>query len=348
MHLFFMFIILLSGLVMGALATPAQAIQLGQKTTVVNPTVIEELSLPAADNWAFQLEYSWNHEKEYLASYRQYLYRWREQTIQLQIGKDINHNAKLAAGILQGSVNQYSLLFEDYDFQLKRQGAYLQYQHEFSPALQTQIRFRYETFEQNGSSYYQLDGTEDLLTGHAQVNWHDHNDWIRFHYVRERDTEPIYDLDNNRAALNIKAQNLTGLSWGHALNRHIESVASLYYESYGSDRPNQWNTNLQLIWHVLPQLNMAFGSGYYTEENELITNLTAHWEQRITNWLQLEFEYQLEHASQENSLLHQGELFFSAHLRQQLYWVLQLSGGKETLDDKDYFFSANSTLLWRF
>lgn len=347
MHFFFA-LTFFASLIMGALLSPAHAVQFGHDEADSNMAAVEDSSLPAADSWSLRVEYDWNHEKEYLASYRRYLYRWREQTMQVQVGKDINSYSNLAVGILQGSLSQYSLIFNDYDFQLERRGAFLQYQNDVSPTLQTQVRFRYETFEQEGNSFYQLDGTEHLLTGHAQVNWHGHSDRIRFSYVRERDTEPVYDVDSNRAALNIKAQNLTGLAWTHVLNQQVESVASLYYERYGSDRSNQWNANLQLIWYVLPQLSMALGSGYYTEEKEIISNLTAHWQQRITDWLQVELEYQLEHASEEKSLLHQGQVLFSTGLRQQLYWMVQLTGGKETLDDKDYYYSANTSLLWRF
>lgn len=344
---FFFALTLFSSIIIGFLAAPTYAVQFDYDEAATR-TSVEADSLPSADSWSLQIEYDWNHEKEYLASYQQYLYRWREQTFQLRVGKDINNKSKFAAGILQGSVSQYSLIFEDYDFQLERQGAYLEYQHELTPALQALFRFRYETFEQKANGFYQLNGTEQLMTGYAQVNWQGLDDWIRFSYVRERDTEPVFDVDSNRAVLNIKAQNLTGLSWGHALNQQIESVTSIYYENYGSNRPNQWNTNLQLIWHALPQLSMALGGGYYTEEKEIISNLTAHWQQLITNWLQLEIEYQLEHASEEKSLLHQGQFIFNARLGPQLYWVLQLTGGRETLEDKDFYYSANNTLLWRF
>lgn len=302
----------------------------------------------ADDNWLLRLSYNWNQEKEYLPAFQRYLYRWNEQTLQLQAGRDLQNNSHLAVGVVRGEIRQYSLIYQDYDFQLRRQGIYLLYQTDISSVISSDVQLRYESFERNGSGFYQLGDNDDLLTGYARVSWHGQNNRLDFNYVRERDPDPVYDFNSGRAALNIEAQTLTGISWGHAHTRQLESVISLYYESYGSLRPNQWNPNLQLIWQALPQLGLALGSGYFTEEEEFITNLTVNWQRRLTERVQLEVEYQLEHASEEKSLLHQGQVLFLTSLNRQWYWLVQLTAGQETLDDEDRFFSAISSLSFQF
>lgn len=317
-----------------------------------NNQPLAPLASPSArasgDNWLVRLNYNWNREKEYLPALERHIYRWQEQTVSLHAGRDLDADSHLAVGVLRGNIRQYSLIYRDYDFQLRRQGVYVQYQKDFSPAMRSDVQLRYESFARSGSSFYPLGDNDELLTGYARFSWHGQRNRLDVSYVRERDPDPVYDLDSGRAALNIEAQTLVGMNWGHALTPVLESVVSLYHESYGSLRPNQWNPNVQLIWQARPHLSLALGSGYFTEEEELVTNLTANWQHQLTRRLQLEVEYQLEHASEEQSLLHQGQVLFLTSIRSQWHWVVQVTAGQETLDDEDRFFHVISSLSFRF
>lgn len=304
----------------------------------------------ALSGWILRSDYFSLYDKQYLEEFDQYLYRWREQTVQLQARHNFGSNRSLSFGVLDGSIRQYSLVFDDYDFRLRRRGLFAQIHTSLYPGLTLQTRLRYETFDNDGSGYYRLDKPEELLTGFAVLTRHMHRSWLSLSYSRERDPEPVYDLDSGRAELNIGAQELSGINYGHRLGSATELVASVYYEAYASDRPAQWNGNLHLLWHpaFMPQFQVAAGSGYYTQERETIFNTTLNWKQPLSAKLALEFEYQLEHAVRDNSLLHQGEVFITTRLGHNWTFSLQLTGGQEYGEDEDRFVQLAGSIQWVF
>jgi len=309
-------------------------------------------NVPNADSsgWILRSDYFYLHDKQYLEEFDQYLYRWREQTVQLQARHDFGSNRSLSLGVLDGSIRQYSLVFDDYDFKLQRRGVFAQIHMSLHPSLTLQTRIRYETFDNDGPGYYRLDKRKELVTGFAVLTRHMRRAWFSLSYSRERDPEPVYDLNTGRAELNIGAQELSGINYGRRLGAATELVASVYYEAYASDRPDQWNGNLQLLWHpaFMPQFQASAGSGYYTRERETIFNTTLKWKQPLNARLALEFEYQLEHAVRDNSLLHQGEMFVNTRLGKNWTLSLQLTGGQEYGEDEDRFIQLAGSVQWVF
>lgn len=289
--------------------------------------------------WNLRTDYYYLHDKQYLEELDQFLYRWSEQTLQLQARRELSPNQSLSFGVLDGTIRQYNLVFDDYDFQLQRRGIFAQIHMPLRPDLILQTRVRYETFDNDGSGYYRVDERKELLTGFAVLTWQLQRAWLSLSYSRERDPEPIYAEDTGRVELNIAAQELSGVNYGWRLNRTMELVASVYYEAYASARPDQWNGNMQLLWQpsFLPQLQWATGAGYYTQERETILNTTLAWKQPLSSKLALEFEYQLEHAGRDNSLLHQGEVFVTTRVGKNWTISLQLTGGQEYGEDEDRF-----------
>ena len=300
--------------------------------------------------WNLRLDYNFINDKEYLPAEERFLSRWEEWTVQAQAGRRLSPEQQLSVGVLNGRIRQYSLVFRDNDFQLQRRGVFFQLQSLLVGPLSAQLRLRYEEFSNQGSGYYRLDDKTSLVTGFALLSWRFDADWLSFSYSRERDPDPVFDVANNRVALNIEAQELTGLSWGHALGRDWETALSVYYERYGTTQPDQWNGNLQLLWHPSqqPQLEISLGSGYYTEEEETITNLTIGWKQPLGPRLALDLEYQLEHAVREGSLLNQGELLLSSRWGKQLTLALRTTAGTECGDDEDRFVQLAATMNWVF
>lgn len=304
----------------------------------------------ALSGWILRSDYFFLYDKQYLEEFDQYLYRWREQSVQLQARRNFGSNRSLSFGVLDGSIRQYSLVFDDYDFKLQRRGIFAQIHTSLHPGTILQARIRYETFDNDGSGYYRLDKPKELLTGFAVLTRHMQRTWFSLSYSRERDPEPVYDLDSGRAELNIGAQELSGINYGHRLGSATELVASVYYEAYASDRPDQWNGNLQLLWKpaTMPQFQASAGSGYYTRERETIFNTTLNWKQPLNASLALEFEYQLEHAVRDNSLLHQGEVFVTTRLGKNWTFSLQLTGGQEYGEDEDRFVQLAGSVQWVF
>jgi hypothetical protein len=309
-------------------------------------------NLPNADSsgWILRSDYFYLHDKQYLEGLDQYLYRWREQTVQLQARRNFRSDLSISLGALDGSIRQYSIVFDDYDFRLERRGIFAQMQTALYKNLTLQTRIRYETFDNDGLGYYRLDKRKELLTGFAVLTWQMQQSWLSLSHSRERDPEPVYDLNTGRAELNIGAQELSGINYGRRLGAATELVTSVYYEAYASDRPDQWNGNLQLLWHpaFMPQFQISAGSGYYTRERETIFNTTLNWKQPLNARLALEFEYQLEHAVRDNSLLHQGEVFVTTRLGENLTLSLQLTGGQEYGEDEDRFIQLAGSIQWVF
>lgn len=300
--------------------------------------------------WDLSLDGKFSSDREFLPGIERVVSRWEEWTVQLQAGRRLNSNRQLSVGVLNGVISQYSLIFHDYDFRLERRGVFLQLQTPLPGSLNATGRLRYEEFRNRGKGYYQLDGPTSLVTGYATLSRQFEKNWLSLSYSRERDPDPVYDSLNHRVALNIKAQELSGLSWGRALGKSLESVVSLYYERYGTSQPNQFNANLQLLWHPqrIPRLELSLGNGYYTEEKETISNLTGSWKQPLSSRTALELEYQLEYAQREGALLHQGGLRLSSRWGRHLQLALKTILGAEFGDDKDRFTQVSALLNWIF
>lgn len=301
-------------------------------------------------SWKIRADGFYLYDKQYLETIGKYLYRWREHTAQLQAVAQYGKGRKLGIGVLDGEITQYSLIFHDNDFKLQRRGIFVQAETYLGRNLQLQARLRYETFDNNGSGYYRLLKREELFTGFGVLTWDSGLDWVSLSFSRERDPEPVYVADTNRADLNIAAQELSGIIWGHRFDSAWELVTSIYYEAYGSNRPDQWNGNMQLLYRVprLPQLQLGLGTGYYTQERETVTNLSANFRQVLSSDIALELEYQMEHAVRDNSLLHQGEVLLSVRILDDLVFALQLSAGQEYGEDEDRFVQLNASLQYSF
>jgi len=94
------------------------------------------------------------------------------------------------------------------------------------------------------------------------------------------------------------------------------------------------------------QVNL--GSGYYTEEEETIVNLTTRYQWQPWQQLQIQLEYQLEYSEKEDSWLNQGDLLLNWPITEQLSMTLRTQYGAETGGDKDTIFFTQASFNWNF
>ncbi|MBN2644561.1 MAG: hypothetical protein JXR59_03685 [Desulfuromonadaceae bacterium] len=276
-------------------------------------------------------------ETEYLPEIKGDLYAWQEESVELRFRTRMQEN-QLSFGIEQGRIEQKNLFFHDTDFDLDRRSVAVGWERVWSPTLSSALSVRCEEYaDHDGQSYYRLGHDKQLWTGQAILRYRQPSWWGELSYSRERDPEPVYDLISDRAALNLRAQELTGINLGWLWNREWETVAGLYYEAYGSHRPDQLNYTVQTLYRPLgfKELTAALGAGYYTEEQETIVNLTLRYSKTLSQQLALEGEYQLEYSDDEQSWLNQG----LASVRWKIAAAWQLRGtieySRESGEDRD-------------
>lgn len=318
-------------------------------SSVLPPTV--QVSTP---DWyqGFNLStgYTWLEETEYLPEIDADSYIWKERNFQVQLSKTIS-SGRFGFGYIDGTIKQENELYNDTDFALTRKAPFALFDWRFSDKLQTRLRVRYEEYSDDGQSgFYQLGSDQNLWTGYGLISYVESKWWVNVSHSRERDPEPIYDAVNDRVALDISAQELSGLTFGWLWNQQWETSAAVYYEAYGSARPDQFNYTAQVThkptW--LPQLQAALGVGYYTEENDILVNVTLNYRKQLFKDLAVQLEYQLEYSDDEQSLLNQGQLILGYALTKQLNLTVSTEYGKESGDDHDDSLFMVAGLNYRF
>ncbi|MDY0190851.1 MAG: hypothetical protein RBR22_08965 [Desulfuromonas sp.] len=303
-----------------------------------------------AQGYNFSSGYTWLDETEYLPEIAADSYIWQERNFQVQLSKSIG-TGRLGFGYIDGTIKQKNEIYNDTDFALTRKAPFALLDWRFSEKLQTRVRVRYEEYSDDGrAGFYQLGSDENLWTGYAMVSYVESRWWVNVSHSRERDPEPIYDAANDRVALDISAQALSGLTFGWLWSPQWEAAAAVYYEAYGSDRPDQFNYTVQVThkptW--LPQLQAALGVGYYTEEVDTLINLTLNYHKQLYKDLSMQVEYQLEYSDDEQSLLNQGRLLLSYALTSQFSVTASTEYGKESGDDQDDSLFVVASVDYRF
>jgi len=295
--------------------------------------------------------YSFQHEEEYAPSIGRDLATWEEQAMNVQVSKSWGQGKTLALGWLESTIYQKNEIYGDVDFSLKRRAPFVHFSWPLFQDASMAIRVRDEKFtDDDESGYYQIDGSEHIITGYLALAYRGDGYWANFNYSREREPDPVIDLTSGRSALNIEVKELTGFSGGVALAPTWELGTSLYYEQYGSDREDQLNPNIQIShWFPwLPGARVSLGYGYYSEEYENITNLTASYQWQPRQDLQFRFEYQLEYSSEEDSLLNQGDILMTWNIVDRLSFVLRADYSQESGGDEDNNFYTQASLNWSF
>ena len=276
---------------------------------------------------------------------------WKEQVKQIQISKSWGTGKTIGFGWLESSIQQDNLLYKDIDFSLHRQAPFFMVSWPLADRISASFRIRDEKFSNDDTNaYYNLDDDKHILTGHALFSYKGDGFWTNINYSRNRETDSIYDQLNARAALYIEVKELTGVSGGFALASGWEVGSSLYYEQYGSDTLDQFNANLQVnhfpSW--FPGFQVSLGSGYYTEENEVIVNLATNYKWQPWQQLLMQLEYQLEYSQNEDSWLNQGDALLTWSFSKQLSISFRAQLGVETGGDQDTLFSTQASLNWSF
>ncbi len=270
---------------------------------------------------------------------------------QIQVTKSWGAGKTIGIGWLDSSIKQDNLIFNDIDFSLDRQAPFFMLSWRLMDRLSTSLRIRDEKFRSNDeNAFYQLEEDKHIITGHFLINYKGDGYWANLNYSRNRATDPIYDQLNARALLYIEVKELTGFSAGMTFAPRWEIGSSLYYEQYGSETLAQFNGNLQLShWPSwLPGFQVSLGSGYYTEEQETIVNLSTKYQWQPWQHLQIQLEYQLEYSENEDSWLNQGDVLLNWPITEQLSMNLRAQYGAETGGDKDTLFFAQASLNWNF
>ena len=305
-------------------------------------------------NWTHglsaQINYMWLDETEYLPEIDDDIYRWKERNLTVQLSK-AQGKARFGLGYVDGTIKQENELFNDTDFALTRKAPFASFDYQWNSQLLTRARLRYEEYSDDGrSGFYQLGDDQQLWTGYAIVSYLQSRWWLNVSYARERDPEPIYDAANDRVELDITAQALSGATLGWVWTPEWETSAGVYYESYGSERPDQFNYTAQITHQPawLTQLRASLGVGYYTEEKDTLVNLTLNYRQSLSKKTTLQLEYQLEYSDDEQSLLNQGQLVVRYALTRQFSVVALAEYSRETGDDEDKTFYGIASVEYRF
>ncbi len=300
-----------------------------------------------------QLRVYWSSvtEDEYSPLLQTNFASWKEQVRQVQVTKSWGEGKTIGLGWLDSSIQQDNLIYGDIDYALHRQAPFLMLSWPLMDRVSTSLRIRDEKFSNDDdSAFYLLEEDIHIFTGHFLLNYSGDGFWTTINYSRNRETEPIYDLVNERALLYVEVKDLAGLSAGVVIAPRVELGSSIYYEQYNSSNLDQINANLQMSYWPswFPGFQMSLGSGYYTEEEETIVNLTTKYQWQPWQKLQIQLEYQLEYSENEDSWLNQGDLLLNWPITEQLSMTLRTQYGAETGGDKDTIFFTQASLNWNF
>lgn len=310
----------------------------------------ENLPKEWANGIKFNATYFWLSETEYLPEIDDDISIWHERNFHIKLTKSIG-SARFGLGYIDGTIKQDNEAYNDTDFALTRNAPFVLVDWLWNGKLHSRVCLRYEEYSDDGrSGFYQLGDDKTLWTGYAKISYVEQNWWFNISHSRDRDPEPIYDAINDRVELDITAQDLSGVVLGWLLAPQWETAAGVYYEAYGSDRPDQFNYTLQLthkpVW--LPQLQASLGVGYYTEEKDTLINLTLNYRQPLSKSLTLQLEYQLEYSDDEQSLLNQGQVALSYAITKQIGVSVSGEYAKESGDDEDDSLFAIVGVNYRF
>ena len=289
--------------------------------------------------------------REYWPSYERHVYRVYETTWQVQADTPVGQLWRLGAGYLEGRLRQESIIYGDDDFDLSRHGVFFTGQYRPRPDLNLRFRLRRETFSNdNEGSYYQMPDDQELWTGYGLLQYSSAPWWVNLSTSRERDTWPMVDPKTGRGVLRLEAQELYGLAAGRSLGLNWEANASVFYEQYGSDRPDQININGQVLHRPswLPELRLGLGVGHYTEEPETLVNWLTGWQWTPLKGLALDLSWQWEYSKKESSILGLGSALVSWQITPAVGLTCVASYGQEHNGDKDEWWSLDVGLELRF
>jgi len=292
---------------------------------------------------------SWLDETEYLPEIDDDAYKWQERSTTVQITKSFK-SSRFGFGYSQGTIKQENEQYNDTDFALDRTAPFVLADWKFTPKLASHVLVRFESFSNDGNSgFYQLENDKDLWTGYGSLRYTDNDWWLNLSYARNRDPEPIYDAINDRVDLDISAQELAGMTAGKMWTPQWETALGLYYEAYGSTRPDQFNHTAE-VTHK-PQWFAGFqaglGVGYYTEEQDTLVNLRLLYQKQVSSNFTYQVEYQLEYSDDEQSILNQGQLVAQYKITQHWIASASIEYSQESGDDKDKSLYAVAQLSYR-
>jgi hypothetical protein len=289
----------------------------------------------------FSLSYSSQTEQEYLPSIEHNLFTWHEVNREATLSYQWGWRQAISGGWQHSTIKQKNDLLGDVDFSLIRQGPYIQAALPLYGQWMMQARIADEEFTNNdGNAYYQLTGTDSIVTGYLVAGYASEKYWIDISYDRQRDPEPDYDPLLNRAKLDIKIKELSGVSVGHIVSPEWSVSSSLYYEQYETVIEDQFNIN-GLVSYTPQQLktvDFSLGAGYYSEEKETIVNLSVGY---LWQWDQLDgnINYQLEYSENDQAWLNQAGCQLNWMINKNVSLSARSLYGKEFGDDQDTIFS---------
>ena len=289
--------------------------------------------------------------REYWPSYERHVYRVHETTWQVQADTPVDQLWRLGAGYLQGRLRQESIIYGDDDFDLSRSGVFLTGQYQPRPDLSLRFRLRREIFKNdNAESYYQMPDDQELWTGYGLLQYSSGPWWTNLSASRERDTWPMVDPKTGRGVLRLEAQELYGLAAGRSLGLGWEANASVFYEQYGSDRPDQVNINGQVLHRPawLPELRLGLGMGHYTEEPETLINWLTGWQWTPFKGVALDLSWQWEYSKKESSILGMGSALLSWQVTPAFGVTCVASYGQEHNGDRDEWWTLDVGMELRF
>lgn len=290
-------------------------------------------------------------DSEYLPQIKQKLATLVEQGGQSQFSLLVAPGLRLQAGGGYGTVQQKNELIGDHDFALKRKIFSAGFSLVQSKSFSSQGILALECFSNDGQKgYYRLQDDENLVTGSLNLTWKSEPWRLAGKYYRSRETDPFYDMTDQRAVLMLKTRNLTGVEIGYQFDPAWETAVSLYYEDYGTTQKDQLNVNAQIAFQTeyLVLSRVAAGAGYYLEEEETILNLTLNGGYTATKPLTLGWSGEIEWADIDASVLVGGNLWFRVNLSAQTALNLQLQAEKEMGDDQDSLLAASLSLTVSF
>lgn len=310
---------------------------------------LAELELSQAPRFRASLSYT--RQREFWPWYNRNIYQTHETTYQTQIEAPVADGLRMGVGYLMGSLRQESLVYGDDDFNLNRRGYFILADWKPGPEYQVNMRLRRELFSANNdSSYFKMPDDEQLITGHFLLQHISGPWWANLSFSRERDTWPQVNPILGRGVLSVEAQELAGLAIGRAMAMNWEVGASVFYEMYGSPRPDQFNWNLQVTHRPwwLQGLRLSAGAAYYDHEYEGLLNFMMGYQTKLGDNVALDLSHQFEYSRNEQSWLSQFDIMLSWRPFSWVGFNILGSYGKEYQDDLDEYlsFEIGVTMHW--
>ena len=296
-------------------------------------------------------------EHEFLPQIDQDIYIWTENTWALN-SRFNWHAGSFSVAWKETSIEQKNKFYDDLDFSIKSKGPVFGVAFPLQSKIFITSELSVEKYEDGSKiGFYSLNEpqesnkflTDYFYNGFFQANYSGKETWTTLSYNRSRDTDPTFDPTNNRAELNIRAKEVTGISTGWLFQPEWEIGGSVFFEHYETGTPDQFNINSELTYRPqrIKQLHLSIGSGYFTEEEETIINFAASYGLK---WqlVDVSVEYQFEYSDNERSYLHEARASLKYYINQKISLFIQGDYGKETGDDQDSVSSIHSGLTLFF